>query len=308
MRQFHHFVLISLISLFPLGACTYPDITDGVTSLSSSLEVATKRAGPSLTRGVQAEAAREKDRQTRARALIYDYPTDCIAVSFGVTSLGAEDEFQPGKCVLGATYALPLVRGTAAYASEGFAALKSYEKVLKAINDSKVGPGTAENFASMVGSLNAFKAASGATSGAVVKKAEIAPMSSLLGKYVEARRARIVKQLVNTAHDDILLIVSELIAHFETSDRLNVAANRLAKAHSRMTTAKDSGSIQSYRRAVANYEASFNWYSKRLKNSHSAPLLAVWKSQQLLHKQVNTPGDIDGLIALLNDIEALKVN
>jgi len=300
-----------LVGVIPvIAGCAAPNIETEVSGLVSSIEAADKSASQTVLSGVKAETAAEKRRMIAANEAVYDFPEQCLRLGFDGVSAEEKLALETSDCILQPRFNAPVVRGTAAYTAQGLAALKGYGDTLTTFSGATVGPDSAKNFQSFLTSLNTFAKAieedrSQEKPDGIVRTSDIEPLGSLLGAVVEAQRARALRQLVNAAHDDVEVITSELIAYFDQTDGLLDASESLDAKYRAMGAAQDSGNAVQYRRAVVAYETEFEAYQKAVKGSHTGRLLAIWKAQQLLHRQVNGSGDPKALVKLLEDLRAL---
>lgn len=300
----HH--LLSCSVVISAAACTAPGIDTGLDAFSEGLTAVEKPLSPMLDQRITQEERQTRETAISELALVYAAPTGCETLVFGPAEAGTFLDKAASACVLEPRVTAPVTRGSAKYAADGLAAMSQYLAVVQDIAQSDVSPETSANFSGFLGSLNSFAAVANAGSGPVISDARIAPLSSLIGRAVEARRAQILRRLVNAAHPEIKMIIAELIAYVDQSSQITAQAQALGDAYERMTTAQDNGSAQQYRAAVRAYEAEFASYRTSFNKSDTARLMALWKAHQLLHAQVNGPGDPEALIALLEDLKALS--
>ena len=300
------YYVLPFFSVLALVACTTPDVETGLEAFSTGLSAVEKPLSPRLNQRVAQEERQAREGAISNLASVYAAPTACETLVFGPSDAGTFLDQAASACVLEPRVQAPVTRGSAKYAADGLAALSQYASVVEDIATSDVSPETSANFAGFLGSLNSFATVANAGGGPVISDARIAPLSSLIGRAVDARQAQILRRLVNAAHPEVKQIVSELIAYVDQSSQITAQAKALGDAYERMTTAQDSGNVQQYRAAVRAYEAEFDSYQKAFNASDTARLMALWKAHQLLHAQVNGPGDPEALIALLEDLKALS--
>ena len=288
------------------AACTAPDIETGLNAFSEGLTAVEKPLSPTLEQRITQEERQAREIGISKLASVYAAPAGCEALVFAPAEAGTLLNETASACVLEPRVTAPMARGSAKYAADGLAALSQYAAVVQDIAKSDISPRTSANFSGFLGSLNSFAAVANAGGGPVISDARIAPLSSLVSRPVEARRAQLLRRLVNAAHPEIKEIIAELIAYVDQSSQITAQAQVLGDSFERMTTAQDNGSVQQYRAAVRAYEAEFKSYQTTFNNSDTARLMALWKAHQLLHAQVNGPGDPETLIALLEDLKALS--
>ena len=288
------------------AACTAPDVETGLDAFSDGLAAIEKPLSPTLDQRIKHEESQAREAAISELALVYSAPTGCEKLVFGPAEAGTFLDKAASACELEPRIKAPVARGTAKYAADGLDTLSQYLAVLQDVTKSEVSPETSANFSGFLGSLNSFAVVADAEGGPLISDARIAPLGSLIGRAVEARRAQILRRLVNAAHPEIKKIIAELIAYVDQSSQITAQAQALGDAYARMTTAQDNGSVQQYRAAVRAYETEFDRYQAAFNKSDTARLMALWKAHQLLHAQVNGPRDPEALIALLDDLKALS--
>lgn len=298
--------LLSISVIISTAACTAPNIETGLDAFSEGLTAVEKPLSPTLDQRIAQEERQTRETAISELALVYSAPTGCETLVFGPAEAGKFLDKAASACVLEPRVKAPVARGTAKYAADGLDALSQYFAVVQDIAKSEVSPETSANFSGFLGSLNSFAAVADAGGGPLISDARIAPLSNLIGRAVEARRAQILRRLVNAAHPEIKKIIAELIAYVDQSSQITAQAQALGDAYEHMTTAQDSGSVQQYRAAVRAYEDKFASYQTTFNKSDTARLMSLWKAHQLLHAQVNGSGDPESLIALLEDLKSLS--
>ncbi|OAN74651.1 hypothetical protein A8B82_18010 [Sulfitobacter sp. EhC04] len=298
---------IELAAVILLVGCGVPATETEVAGFANSLSEVEAPLAPVLKAGTERETSAEKARFLARGELVYDRPLDCIEIVFGPRTATEKLDRRSAACDAAPRFRAPLVRGSAAYAASGLSALRSYATVLEQISGSDVSAQVNANFQEFLTSINAFATANnaaGAENG-VIKTDQIEPLGNIVGRAVEARRGAILKRLVNAAHPQIKVIIAELIAYREPSERLLSQARALNTAYENLTTAQDSGNPEYYARMTARYEAELASFQKSVGASDAGRLMALWRAHQILHAQINGPGDPVELIGLLEDFKAL---
>lgn len=291
-------VCLSVLGVF--AACSSPDVSNETKALSEVVDATVEQMGSRVAKNVSTEMDSAKFAAIEGNDQVYGASRECSKVANQPLKANV------AKCQLEPKYTFSQEKGTAVYQQMALTALSSYSKTLSSLVNSEAPADIQSNFNKFLESLNSFSnAASSGDTPSVINVDHIEPLSGLAGRIADARRFAAVKQLVNDAHGPVEEILRLLLAELNSEEGFAKLNEERQNALVRMRETRELGTVVQYRSAVANWERVIGEYEERLKKSDTARLIAIWKAQQLLHAQVNSAGDPEQLVGLLEDLRAL---
>jgi hypothetical protein len=283
-----------------LCACGLPDISKEIDGYRGAVSTADAALTAQFVAQAEAEDSAARQATIDSFSKVYSSPSVCRPLADGRL------DYDPSACKLLPAYQIPTERGSGVYSLDALAVLKAYGLTLDALVKSKAPTEIAAEFGNLISATNTFAEAASKIKGkTVIAKDKIKPISGLAGKLSEQARARAIRSLIIDAHEPLREVLAELVASQSKRDGLSDLMTELNKSWTDMETARDKRS-PTLPTEVARYEAAFAAYKTASASSMTAKLAAIWKQQELLYALARKPGDLKGLVEILEDIKAIS--
>ena len=298
-----------LFSLIVLAGCTGPDLSKSIKTFSGTLEAAEKPIKGEINAGVKQERLAARNALIQRASSSADLNT--VPIVYGPSDACDRFAREPLKvdfseCVLEPEFRSPSPRGSKTYQAMAIAALNDYAATLNQIATSSAPGDIATNFEAFLGSLNGFAAEmQGTDADELINPNDIAPLTGLSKSLTEAYRYRILRRLINDAHDPIRIIVSEMIAASDSQDQLVDLSDGLIDSYADLESAQDSKDAARYQAAASKWEADLAAYRAAVKKSQTGKWVAVWNAQQALKVLANKPIEPEELVEILENVKLL---
>jgi len=284
-------------------ACGMPDISTEMAAFNGAVDAAAKPLFAQLDDEKTAAVARARAGAIQRGETVWGAPTPCLELVVGRV------EATLAACTLQRRFDVPLERGTPHYSAEALETLRAYAAVLTELATSTAPAEIGASFATFLTAINGVAAAarrSEAVDVAPIPVERIKPLSGIAGRLAEAARYRAIRRLVNQADKPLEGVIRELIAQQRDNDGLRTEYEGLENAYVAMEKLKGTPGSAAYAEAVETYETEMAAFRARARSSHTARLILVLKAQRLLRLRVNQAGDLEDLVALLEDLKALS--